>query len=73
MAEQVRGLVDREKFAWQEFTKRLDFATEAMDTGLGKDAVKDACVKLLEEAEKFSPLFRQRAVLEFPEIRKEKA
>ena len=72
MAEQVKGLVEREKASYQEFARLLDFTTETMCSNLGQEAVKASCKKLMDEVDKFLPLFRQRAVLEIPELRKEK-
>jgi hypothetical protein len=72
MAEQVKGLADREKAAYQEFAKLLDFTTETMCSNLGQDAVKASCKKLMDEVDRFLPLFRQRAVMEIPDLKKDK-
>jgi TPP-dependent pyruvate/acetoin dehydrogenase alpha subunit len=72
MAEQVKGLVERERAAYQDFAKILDFTAETMCSNLGQEAVKASCKKLLDEIDKFVPLFRQRAILEIPDLKKEK-
>lgn len=64
------SLEAREKDAWKTFSKRLELVAEAMATNLDVADTKIACQKVEEGLNALLPLFRQRAILEFPEAKK---
>jgi hypothetical protein len=55
-----KTLIDKEKAAWKEVLKRLDFMTELVCAQTDKTLVRDSSNKFNEVLGKLKPLFRQR-------------
>lgn len=58
-------LIERERNAWKDFVRRLEFMTEIMQANSEKVLVKDASSRLIASMEKLKPILRQRAQIEF--------
>jgi hypothetical protein len=62
-----KSLVDKEKTAWKEVLKRLDFMVELVCAQTDKTLIKDASNKFNDVLGKLKPLFRQRLQAELKE------
>ena len=56
--------IERERAAWQDVVKRLDFMAELVTAKTEKTLIKDASVKLFEALNEHKPLFKQRLQIE---------
>lgn len=58
-------LVERERQAWKELSRNLDFLVELVSAKADQAMIKEATAKVQEAHEKYKPLFRQRNTVEF--------
>jgi len=58
-------LIDRERAAWGDLIKRMEFLTELLCAKTDKILVRDASMKLDETLSKHKTLIKQRALVEF--------
>lgn len=64
MTASKETLTDKERTAWKECLRRIDFAAEMCEAKSDKTLVKDSMTKMTDAIEKFKPIFRQRAAME---------
>ena len=57
--------MERERSAWKEAARRIEFFAELVCAKTDKTLVKDASAKMTDAIGKFKPLFRQRMTIEF--------
>ena len=67
MAEEIgkTELFERERNAWREVSKRLDFLTELASAKADKAIMRDAAAKLTVALNKYKAPLNQRLLVEF--------
>lgn len=66
MAEITKAqLADRERMAWGDLIKRMEFFTELLCAKTDKVLVRDASIKLNDALAKYKTVFKQRTLVEF--------
>lgn len=57
-------LIEREKAAWKDVVRRLDFMTELVSANTDNVLIKDASAKVMDAIVKHKPLLKQRVQIE---------